>query len=380
MKAVLNRFVLLLLTVLSTIALSCSRDVNTIYCLDPEEPVPSTAPLVTVIYNADALGDRSYNDIIYRGVEHVARENGLRTAQLSPQDYEEGLSYLKTMFDRVSANVMDSVRQLYIICAAGYDDYIRANNHLFENNPYADLLYLETSDSLVGKGSTLHLPYYGAMYEMGALLPVLDRELLFIAANPVDVTVSKSVEGFASGFNRDYYDVDYNRYYKTVWNNYDTVIDVADKNLRIMYLGSESGDGFNVPDSTLLRITGYMMGGMDSPTAIPVCGGSGYQLCYLIDILNAGRYAGIDHDVLSPNSPISCVKHIDRALELCIRQWLSPQGLPKHQSLGLADGYTEVIRHFYNDRDREIADFFITDSIMNVIRQDAIKQEKEHGY
>ena len=380
MKAVLNRFVLLLLTVLSTIALSCSRDGNTIYCLDPEEPVPSTAPLVTVIYNADALGDRSYNDIIYRGVEHVARENGLRTAQLSPQDYEEGLSYLKTMFDRVSANVMDSVRQLYIICAAGYDDYIRANNHLFENNPYADLLYLETSDSLVGKGSTLHLTYYGAMYEMGALLPVLDRELLFIAANPVDVTVSKSVEGFASGFNRDYYDVDYNRYYQTVWNDYDTVIDVADKNLRIMYLGSESGDGFNVPDSTLLRITGYMMGGMDSPTAIPVCGGSGYQLCYLIDILNAGRYAGIDHDVLSPNSPISCVKHIDRALELCIRQWLSPQGLPKHQSLGLADGYTEVIRHFYNDRDREIADFFITDSIMNVIRQDAIKQEKEHGY
>lgn len=379
MIAVLKRYSLLIM-VLYAVMLSCSRDVNTIYCHDPEEPLPSTAPLVTVIYNADALGDRSYNDIIYRGVEHVARENGLRTAQLSPQDYEEGLSYLKTMFDRVSANVMDSVRQLYIICAAGYDDYIRANNHLFENNPYADLLYLETSDSLVGKGSTLHLPYYGAMYEMGALLPVLDRELLFIAANPVDVTVSKSVEGFASGFNCDYYDVDYNRYYQTVWNDYDTVIDVADKNLRIMYLGSESGDGFNVPDSTLLRITGYMMGGMDSPTAIPVCGGSGYQLCYLIDILNAGRYAGIDHDVLSPNSPISCVKHIDRALELCIRQWLSPQGLPKHQSLGLADGYTEVIRHFYNDRDREIADFFITDSIMNVIRQDAIKQEKEHGY
>ena len=50
--------------------------------------------------------------------------------------------------------------------------------------------------------------------------------------------------------------------------------------------------------------------------------------------------------------------------------------------LGTADNrrYTEVIRHFYNDRDREIADFFITDSIMNVIRQDAIKQEKEHGY
>ena len=33
---------------------------------------------------------------------------------------------------------------------------------------YNDLLYLETSEPLDGKGSTLCLPYYGAMYEGGA--------------------------------------------------------------------------------------------------------------------------------------------------------------------------------------------------------------------
>lgn len=378
MIAVLKRYSLLIM-VLYAVMLSCSRDVNTIYCHDPEEPLPSTAPLVTVIYNSDALGDRSYNDIIYRGVEHVARENGLRTIQLSPQDYQEGYYYLETMFNTVSSNALDTVRQLYIICAAGYDDYIRENNHLFEQNPYADLLYMETSTPLEGKGSTLHLPYYGAMYEMGALLPVLDREILFIASNPEDEPIIESIAGFSNGFGSDYYDVDYNRYYRSVSDVYDLEVETADKDLEILYLGQKAGEGFNAADTTLLKIIGHMMENLNSRTVIPVCGGSGYQLSYLIDILNAGRYAGIDRDVLSPNSNISCVKHIDRAVELCITQWLSPQGLPKHQSLGLAEGYTSVVRHFYDDHSRDIADFFISDSIHKVIHQDAIKKEKEYG-
>ena len=77
---------------------ACTKEGNTIIEFDPDEPKASTAPLVTVIYNADALGDRSYNDLIFRGVEKTAREYGLRTMQMSPTSYEEGLAYLQTMF------------------------------------------------------------------------------------------------------------------------------------------------------------------------------------------------------------------------------------------------------------------------------------------
>ena len=45
---------------------ACTKDGDTIYQWDPDEPTASTAPTVTVIYGKDALGDHSYNDLIYQ--------------------------------------------------------------------------------------------------------------------------------------------------------------------------------------------------------------------------------------------------------------------------------------------------------------------------
>ena len=60
-------------------------------------------------------------------------------------------------------------------------DVIYDPNGVGDGN-YNDLLYLETSEPLDGKGSTLCLPYYGAMYEGGAqaqaLAPPPPRETL----------------------------------------------------------------------------------------------------------------------------------------------------------------------------------------------------------
>ena len=58
---------------------ACTKEGNTIFLPDPNEEQASTAPLVTVIYDANALGDHSYNDLIYEGVERTAQELGLRT-------------------------------------------------------------------------------------------------------------------------------------------------------------------------------------------------------------------------------------------------------------------------------------------------------------
>ena len=48
---------------------SCTKDGDTIYMPDPNEEQASTAPLVTVIYGDNSLGDRSYCDMIYESVE-----------------------------------------------------------------------------------------------------------------------------------------------------------------------------------------------------------------------------------------------------------------------------------------------------------------------
>ena len=80
------------------LGVSCSTEGDVVYLPDPEEQKASTAPLVTVVYDADGVGDQSYNDLIYRGVEETADRYGLRTLQLSPQTNAEGLAMLERLF------------------------------------------------------------------------------------------------------------------------------------------------------------------------------------------------------------------------------------------------------------------------------------------
>lgn len=258
-KFVLQKGLMVLMAVTMAITLlltACSKDGDTIYQPDPDEPKISTEPLVTVIYGKDALGDRSYNDLIFSGVEKTAREYGLRTMQMSPTSYEEGLAYLQTMFQTVSATKNDTIRRLYIVCAAGYDEYIRQNAHVFAENPNADLLYLETPDPLPeGCGSTIYLPYYGAMYEAGALMPALKREALVIGSNPEDQTVAGAIKGFNDGFMTEYYSLYDPEEYAEEYSE-EEIAEAFEKKISTVYLADHAGEGYNVADTTLIKRDG----------------------------------------------------------------------------------------------------------------------------
>ena len=342
----------------------CTKDGDTIYQPDSDEPKASTAPLVTVIYGKDALGDRSYNDLIYKGIEKAVAKYGLRSMQMSPTSYEEGLAYLQTMFQTVSATKADTIRRLYIVCAAGYDEYIRQNAHLFAENPNADLLYLETPDPLPeGCGSTLYMPYYGAMYEGGAILPVFNENATLVISNPEDQTVVGAAKGFTDGFYTDYYRIEYDSL-EMSWGY------TWEKNLQTMYLAEHSGEGYNIADSTAFQVINDCEG-----TIIPICGGSGYTLMYISEIASYHGYVGID--VENESYTMSIFKRIDRAVGLCIGQWLSPEGMPKHQVLGLKDGYTGVALHlsgYYFEQYNQ----YIPETLRQQIHEDAIRKEEEY--
>ena len=367
---------------------SCTKEGDVVYCPDPSEPVVDSAPLVTVIYNADALGDRSYNDLIFHGVEEAARARGLRTMHLSPDSYDEGKDYLATMFQMVANTKNDTVRRLYIVCAAGYDAYIREHSKVFDENPYAHLLYLETPYPLEGSSSTLYLPYYGAMYLTGAVQPVIAEYVHVVAANPVDETVAGAVKGFCDGFNADYYEVNMMRLYHELYPDYYTEADVENyqntwkKALSVRYLSEQSGGGYNMPSSYFLKMLRELEESSPMeyirPVIVPVCGGSSSTLRYLMETLGWGYYIGIDADVNTSLCSMSCVKHIDRAVGRCIDQWLSPGGMPHHQVLGLAEGYTECVSHF-EKIDSQAVDFFIPDTMYQRIYDDAVRKEKAYG-
>ena len=342
---------------------ACTKDGDTIYQWDPDEPTASTAPLVTVIYGQDALGDRSYNDLIYQGVEEAAAKYGLRTMQLSPTSYEEGRGYLQSMFQTVSQTLNDSVRRLFIVCAAGYDDYIRQNSHLFDSNPNADLLYLETPEPLAAGGSTLYLPYYGAMYEAGAIQPVFNESATLIISNPEDQTVVGAGKGFTDGFYTDYYRIEYDSLEQS-WGF------TWEKNLQTIYLAEHTGEGYNIDETTAFQVLNEC-----EYTIIPICGGSGYTLMYLCEIASSHGYVGID--VENESCTMSILKHIDRAVGLCIGQWLSPEGMPKHQVLGLKEGYTGVALHL---RDYRLEQYnkYIPETLRQQIHEDAVRKEADY--
>ena len=328
----------------------CTKEGNTIYQVNPDEEQPSTAPLVTVIYGPNSLGDRSYCDKIYRGVEASASKHGIRTLHLVPESMEQGQTYLEVMFQQMES-AQDSVRRLFIATSPVYDEFIRKNNRRLERNPNADLLYLETSTPLEGKGSTLYIDYYGAMYMAGCFskYTISFDLLLLVLANPYTQSVVEAGEGFVDGYN-------------------DTTDSVWKKILKIKYLSDEPGGGFQLADTTALRIYQEVANEEDGNVCVvPVCGGAMNAFYRILPSLS--YYICID-DYISLNDPFhfaNVIKHIDRVLDDYIEKWLNAT-MPKHQTFGLADGGTE-----FNFGD----DFGSKDSIVDSVRQVAIRKEGE---
>lgn len=311
------------------LAAGCTKEGDTIYLPDPNEEAASATPLVTVIYDVNALGDHSYNDLIYEGVERAAQEMGLRTMQLSPQTHEEGLQYLELMF-RQMETAKDTVRRLFIVTSPSYDDFIRKNNKRLEANPYADLLYLETRKPLDGKGSTLFLTYYGAMYEGGRIVAALERvSVMLLGANRKTPSVTEALQGYSDGFEAGL---------KLL-----TEQQARQNHLALSYLDERGESGFSIADSTALRLL-WKWNNDGITELVPVCGGASNTFARLNYYTRLSvNFIGIDAYLDSYFSLYSIVKHIDRALARCIRQWFSDGAMPKHQTIGLKEGYTEVI-------------------------------------
>jgi basic membrane protein A len=330
------------LTIILALMLTCcTKDGETIYQINPDEEKPSTAPLVTVIYGPNGLGDRSYNDLIYKGVETAAKKYGLRTLQLSPETEEQGLAYLETMF-RQMESATDTVRRLFVTPSPVYDAYIRKNNKRLEKNPNADLLYMETTTPLDGKGSTLYIDYYGAMYMGGCLVHYSAENrysygdlVTLLLANPYTQSVVEAGEGFLAGFNDP------------------LPVRTPLLSLHVRYLSNEAVGGFTTSDTTAYRIyreecnyEDEYLDGSNLVTFVPICGGAMHPFFRVVrsSFWAKDTYVGIDADTTDDDNfcLFSILKHIDKVMIDYVGLWLNGS-LPKHQTLGLADKATDVI-------------------------------------
>ena len=346
----------------------CTKEGDTVYEPLPGEQQPASTPLVTVIYGPNGLGDRSYNDLIYKGVETAAKKYGLRTLQLSPETEEQGLAYLETMF-RQMESATDTVRRLFVTPSPVYDAYIRKNNKRLEKNPNADLLYMETTTPLEGKGSTFYIDYYGAMYMGGCMAHYGSfNSVALLLANPYTQTVREAGEGFQAGFR-------------------DTPrLEFEHLSLHVRYLSDEPVGGFTIADSTATRIIYEELHyddpiGISNVTFVPICGGAMHAFYrgaqyYMYQF----RYVGIDGDMTGDRDYciFSVLKHIDKVMEDYVGMWLGGT-MPKHQTMGLADGVTDVVISDYTYKNSTSHGVALWKGVLNMdsLRQVAVRKEVE---
>ena len=347
---------------------SCTKEGSTIYKPNPDEEQAPTTPLVIVIYGPNGLGDRSYNDLVYKGIEEASKTYGVRTLQLAPESEEQGFIYLETFFKQME-NLNDTVRRLLITPSPVYDDFIRKNNQRLEKNPNADLLYMETTTPLEGKGSTFYIDYYGAMYMGGCMAHYGVEDLLTVLlANPYTQTVREAGEGFLAGYNDSPH-----------WDDRFPV------QLHVRYLSNEPVGGFTLADTTALRIYDeekhfLKEESTNEVTFVPICGGAMHAIFRALHarMISLDNYVGIDGDMTDDDAfcVFSIVKHIDQVVYDYIGHWLNGS-MPKHQTLGLADGATGAVSGKYNLEGKGGYYLFPEKVDMDSLRQVAIRKEEE---
>jgi basic membrane protein A len=228
---------------------------------------------------------------------------------------------------------------------------------------------METSTPLEGKGSTFYIDYYGAMYMGGCMAHYGASDLLTVLlANPYTQTVREAGEGFIAGYNDSPH-----------WDDRFPV------QLHVRYLSEEPVGGFILADSTALRIYDEEKHFLEEErtnevTFVPICGGAMHTIIRALHarMISTDNYVGIDGDMTDDDAfcVFSIVKHIDKVTVDYIGLWLNGS-MPKHQTLGLADGATGAVWGKYNYSGKGGYYRFPEKVDMDSLRQVAIRKEEE---
>ena len=316
------------LCLLLLIHFSCAKDGCVIYIEDPIEK--DTRPIVYFVSKQGSLGDIGYVDALYRG---VVRATGANTMMLSlvelPTDEASIDNALSYMIEYMQAEGKNR-RALVVIANDNLESLLRKYSNKISSADNVDFLLAETADNSLPI-YTMRIPQYGVYYQAGVItgqcLTGVSKAMA-VYANTNELSLLDMALGFREGLDDSGTDIGLTEIYIT--DNYGGY-DEADYAYRFSY---EIDGEYNL--------------------VLPLCGGTA-QGFFRYNRENPGHFytLGVDSDMqhYSPDVPLSIVKHIDQAVEMWITRWGKGEEMPKHMSLGLASGYTEiVVSNAYSDK------------------------------
>lgn len=304
---------IIFLTIFCCLCSSCSKS-------DDSEgrSVTDSRPVVVALFTPFGLGDVTREDVICKGIINAAQQKGLKTIILPPQYYRE--SGYNSLLSTIKSLSSADAPHLYFI-VSGYDRYMNDIIDALKQDKNGQLL-VEGPSTGAAEIHNITLSPYGASYVAGTLAARMypdEEQAIDILYDSSDYGMRETALGFADGCNSirtappymmDYFDPD------------------DDEGFYFSYGGTYGLYEFNSFTNFLLP-----------------CHKNYYRtLVTCPEMAQTFHFLGIDSDLSSYSHmvPFSSVRHFDKAIEHCITQWLSPEGLPHSQWYGLGSEYVEL--------------------------------------
>ena len=320
------------------------------------EPEQLSEKLVIVFHFPDGLGDNSYNDILAYGIHKAAKEHGLLPYDVNPSDWDDAKAKIDKVFDSyrslIGLEENADIPVLLIFANSGYLDVLKdadiSEKIASASDSFSYLLFesKELQETELPYLSTVYMPLYGASYLAGLASKSLlsskeNPRVVALLANDFMSPLLDALSGFSDG-----YGVSYEKIYN---HNDSSEHAMAAMNSASFVAESICSDddpyGFNSSGTTYEIANNNNFNHFD--LYFPVCGGSIHGLLrYNRERGDDSFYTvGMDSDLrpYSSQVPFSVVKHVDKAAEKCIKQWLDEGKIDRYQHLGLEEGYTELV-------------------------------------
>lgn len=304
---------------------SCTKEGNTIYEDNVER---DSLPVVYFVYRQGTMGDQGYVDAIYNGTVKGTNQGKMKLSiNELPTDGTQAVTKFQSILNLI--NKEEKYRKkLVVIANDNFEQVLHQCEADIKKAEGVDVLLAETNDTTLPV-YTFRIPQYGIYYQASKVLvsdlPHTDS-ILIVNANPTDWAIKEMRDGFSQAI-----------------TDYKEENPSANTKLDNIYM-SETTGGYNMPDSAYrlsykLKASGYQY-------VLPLCGETAQGfLRYTREHTTEFSVLGVDYDMqnYTYGMVLSVVKHIDTAMEQWIKKWGENTPQERHQSYGLASGYSEIV-------------------------------------
>lgn len=303
---------------------SCTKEGNTLYVEDVVES--DSLPIVYFLSREGSLGDLGYVDAIYNGtVKGVSKGKMKLSINELPSDDAQAVTKFRSILNSIKKENANS-RKLMVIANDNFESILHQCENDIKSADGVDILFGETNDTTLSV-HTFRMPQYGIYYQAGMVIgSELYRfgKILIANANPTDLPIKEMRHGFSQAID-------------------DSKKATPSSQLQIenRFLSITTG-GYHIPDSAY-RLS-YLIS--DYTLVLPLCGETAQGfLRYSRETPLAFSVIGVDYDMsdYAVGTPLSVVKHIDKVVEQWITKWGEGALQERHQTYGLASGYSEIV-------------------------------------